>query len=455
MGPSASNRLPPTNRDVFAIAWPLAIKASMLHGIIVIDGYLVSSLGEDALASLGIAGAIAGLLLGFIFAFSSAAQIRVAQAFGSKDPRLLKSVLLCSLSINLAILTAGLLAIWAVADHVLLATAATPRIAADAQSYLAAFSLVFVAEAISQSIGSYFNGCGRTHVPLISYAVALPANVLISYGFIHGSFGLPELGIVGAAIGTSVAACLRLGLVGTWLLRTQMRLLLANGWQGQSFGAAFRIHLLFTLPIATTFVSMGIANHVSILIYSQMDVLTFAAMTIILPWIQVGGTIAMSWAQATGILAAQLLGRKADERELDRFLSSAWRAVFLSALPVSLLLAGISLGTGSIYPQLQQETLATASSFLPVLLVLPFIKCTNAVCGNTLRAAGDTVYVMNLFLGSVWLFRVPLLAIIVLWVEASAIWIMVALLLEEAVKFPWFHLRIFAGKWKTANVLSE
>ena len=61
-----------SNRDVFAVAWPLAIKASMLHGIIVIDAYLVSALGEVALASLGLAGAIAGLFLGFFFAFSRA-----------------------------------------------------------------------------------------------------------------------------------------------------------------------------------------------------------------------------------------------------------------------------------------------------------------------------------------------------------------------------------------------
>lgn len=445
----------PTNRDVFAVAWPLAIKATMLHGIIVIDGYLVSALGEVALASLGLAGAIVGLLLGFFFAFSSAAQIRVAQAFGSQEPRLLKSVFVSALSINLAILAVGLLLIWAFADGLLASVAATPEIAAQAQAYLAAFSLVFVAEAISQVIGSYFNGCGRTRIPLISYVLSLPVNITVSYGLIHGAFGLPDLGITGAAIGTSVAACLRLGLLGALFLRTEVPMVQAAGWQRERFRGAMRAHLAFTLPIAVTFLSMGVANQVSMLIYSQMDVVAFAAMTIILPWIQVGGTMGMSWAQATGILVAQLLGRHASADELDRFLSSAWRGVFIAAFMVSMLLAFVSLFAGQIYRQLQPETVAALAGFLPILVVIPLVKCTNAVCGNTLRAAGDTVYVMNIFIGSSWLFRVPLVAIAVLWMDLGVMWVMVVLLLEEMVKFPWFHLRMFSGRWKSADVLAE
>lgn len=445
----------PTNRDVFSVAWLLAVKASMLHGIIVIDGYLVSSLGEVALASLGLAGAIAGLLLGFFFAFSSAAQIRVAQAFGSKESRLLKSVFLSGISINLLILAVGLAAILAFADDVLAAAAATPQIAANAQAYLAAFSLVFVAEAISQIIGSYFNGCGRTRIPLASYVVSLPVNVIISYLLIHGAFGLPALGIVGAAIGTSVAACLRLGILGTQFLISERPTLRVEGWQGGKFRAALNAHLNFTLPIAATFVSMGMANQVSMLIYSQMDVVAFAAMTIILPWIMVGGTMGMSWAQATGILVAQLLGGKATGNDLDAFLSSAWRGVFVAALLVSTLLACISIFASQIYRQLQPETVSALADFLPFLLAIPLVKCTNAICGNTLRAAGDTVYVMKIFIGSSWFFRVPLVAIVVLWLDLSVVWVMAVLFLDEVVKFPWFHLRMFAGRWKSADVLAE
>ena len=87
-------------------------------------------------------------------------------------------------------------------------------------------------------------------------------------------------------------------------------------------------------------------------------------------------------------------------------------------------------------------------SFLPVLLLLPIPKASNAICGNTLRAAGDTVYVMNLFIGAQWLCKVPLTALFILYFGLSVTWVFAILLLEEFVKFPAFHLRIYSGRWK-------
>lgn len=51
----------PSTRSVFMFACPLGLKAVMLHGIVVIDTFLISSLGEHALAAMGLAGSIARL----------------------------------------------------------------------------------------------------------------------------------------------------------------------------------------------------------------------------------------------------------------------------------------------------------------------------------------------------------------------------------------------------------
>lgn len=85
----------------------MTIKAVFLHGTIVIDGWLVSSLGEAALAAMGLAAALGGIVLGVIFAFSHAMQIRTAQASGKDDPVFLKSALASGLAISLSIGIAG------------------------------------------------------------------------------------------------------------------------------------------------------------------------------------------------------------------------------------------------------------------------------------------------------------------------------------------------------------
>ena len=187
---------------------------------------------------------------------------------------------------------------------------------------------------------------------------------------------------------------------------------------------------------------------VSGLIYATLPVNQFAAMTIIRPWVQVAGSVGMCWAQAIGIIVAQLLGRQTPASDLDVFLSDAWRGAMLAAAMVAAIYAFVCLSTPWIYADLHRETQAIVLSFLPVLLVLPFPKGSNAICGNTLRAGGDTVYVMHIFVWSQWLFRVPATAFMVLYLDVAVTWVFALLLAEELVKFAPFHLRMFKGNWK-------
>lgn len=449
----ADTRDVPATRRVFDLAWPLTFKATMLHGIVVIDAYLVSSLGESAVAVLGLSAAIAGLLLGLIVAFSNATQIRIAQAFGSGDAVFLKSALLAGLTINVAVVLAGLAILAFSAGAIIDSLAHDAWIAAEARRYLTVFAIVVFAEAIGHCLTSFFNGCGDTRMPALSYLLAVPVNIAASVILIHGMFGLPAFGVVGAAIGSAIASAVQVGFLAIRLLRRHGDLLRLSGWRNGTFPASVRRHLVFALPIAATFGSAVIAMHVCGLIYATLPVNQFAAMTIIMPWVQVAGTVGMSWAQATGIIVAQLLGRGTPAEQLDGFLSGAWRGAIIAAALVAVVYAAVCVSTPWIYSELHAETQATLMSFLPVLLLLPFPKGSNAICGNTLRAGGETVYVMHVFVWSQWLFRVPATAVAVLWFDLSVTWVFGLLLVEELVKFAPFHLRMLSGRWKSGEVM--
>lgn len=420
----------------------------MLHGIVVIDALLVAPLGEQAIAALGVASAVGGLVLGVLLAFTNATQIRIAQAIGSAEPLRIKSALLSGLAVNLAIAALGGLALWLGAPRLLAIVAPNADVAVQAQRYLGVFLGVIVAEAIGQNATSYFNGAGNTRYPLYSYLFGVPVNIGVSIVLIHGLLGAPAMGVTGAAIGSVVASSLQAIVLLTLLRRPARALLAVEGWQGGTLMAALIRHLRFSWPIAATFVSAALATNVCLLLYARLDINDFAALTLVTPWIVVAGTVGMSWAQASGIIVAQLLGRRVAHRELDTFLGGAWRAAFLAAALVAAAYLLLCVFADRIYPGLQPVTRDTLSSFWPLLVLLPFPKQSNAMCGNTLRAAGETVYVMHVFVWSQWLFRVPATALLVLYVEATAFWVLSLLLLEELVKFPAFHRRLFAGDWK-------
>ncbi len=443
---------PPNARNVFALAWPMTIKAILLHGIFVIDAYLVSGLGETALAAMGLAGAIAGIVLSAIHAFSGGMQIRTAQAFGTQDDAFLKSTLAAGLTISLIVGSVGLALISLFGGTIINWLAPTPEVATLARGYLAVFSLVILAEAIGQILSSYLNGCGRTRIPLYSFCLSLPLNVTASAILIWGMFGLPAFGVTGAAMGSAIAVTVQVGFLIYQVVKTDRYLTRVAGWRGGRFASALNRHFVFALPIAMTFFSAGLAGHICNLMYAKMTLNAFAAMTLIAPWIMVTGQISMQWTQATGIIVAQLLGAKTEEATLDRFLSAAWRGAFVTAVIGTMIFVVICLSADRLYTDLTQETRGYVLGFLPVLLVLSFPKATNAICGNTLRASGDTIYVMKLFLASQWLFRVPATAIAVLYFNISPVWILCLLLCEELLKFFPFHLRLRTGDWKRSEI---
>jgi putative MATE family efflux protein len=438
----------PTTFDIFQMTWPMTLKAIMTYGIVVIDAYLVAGLGEEALAAMGLAGAVGGMMIGILLAFSSATQIWIAQAFGSGRPIALKTGFYCGLVINTGAGLFGILIVLLSGGPVLNAFAHSPEIAASAQLYLNAFLFVVLGEAVAGSISSYFNGCGETKTSFYSHLFAVPVNVAVSVALIHGLYGFPALGVLGAAIGSAVSSLLRAAYLGTRFYQMTGGYLTITGWMDGTILASLKRHIKFALPIAATFISNSFANTVATLIYAKMSVNQFAAMTLILPWVNVVGTLAITWAQATGIFVGQLLGQNQKGAALDEFLRRAWRVSFIASGCVSLIYLCVVLGSTWMYADLQEETKAALMSFLPVLLIISFPKGSNAICGNTLRAGGETVYVMNLFIAAQWAFRIPLTAIMVLYLDLSVTWVFSLLLMEELVKFPAFHLRLFKGGWK-------
>ena len=189
------------------MAWPLMVRSAILYSVVVIDAYLVAPLGEATIAALGLAGAIGGLILGFLGAFSSATQIRLSQAFGSGNDAAFVRAARSGLKINyiVAIVSTGVVGLGGGA--LLTVLAHTPQIASQAKSYLLIFCGVLLFEALSLNLTAVFNSRGKTYIPLFSYLLSVPVNVALSTALIYGHLGLPQLGLSGAALG-SVAGSL-------------------------------------------------------------------------------------------------------------------------------------------------------------------------------------------------------------------------------------------------------
>ena len=434
------------------MAWPMGLRAAMMFSIVIIDLYLVSSLGEEAVASIGIATVLSGMVMGTTFAFANAMQIKVAQAYGTDNPLELKTAFYCGLIINslIALMGIGLIALFG--GPIIDGMAHSKAISDGAVGYLQVFLLVLVAEALSSAFTSHFNGCGQTRIAFYSFLISAPVNIVSSVVLIFGVYGFPELGLIGAAWGSFLGAALRLLYLCVVFYRSRRFFVGVAGWCHDRLSDATYRQYVFSWPIAATFISMTFANQACMAIYSNLNVYQFAAMTLIMPWVRFAGQLSYTWTQATGILVAQLPGKSLSPDDLDEFLSRAWRGAFIAAAIVAVIYALIIFASSGIYSALSDETRLALFSFLPVLLLLPFPRVSNAICGNVLRASGDTRSSMNIHLAANWIFMVPVTALCVLVFNLSVTWVFALFLLEELVKFPFFHRRIWSKEWHKLTV---
>lgn len=438
----------PGRQQVFTLAWPIAMNAVLLQLILVIDTVLVTPLGEESLAAMGLAASIAGIVLGLLFAFSNGAQLILAQAFGAKNTLAISKAFRSGRLVNLIIAGLGIVFILTYAEPLIYSIAETEPMAAKSFGYLKVFSVVLIGVALSQNITVYFNATGNSKLPFYANLFELPVNVVVSYILIHGLLGLPALGLIGAALGSAVAVlCRTLFLLAFYAKQYKQ----PNEAIQRLTGHDVKYHLKYATPIAGTFVSAVLASSVCMLIYARLGINQFAALTLITPWIKVAGHLSTAWAQATSIIVGQLLGNKRWEL-LDSFISKAWRASFIISIVISLAYLSMFFLFEWIYPELQPETLSTLWQFMPILVLVPFIRTSNTICGNVMRAGGDANHIFWIHALTQWLIIVPLSALLVLYLEMSAVWVFALILLEELIKGVPFHVRMHGGQWKKSLV---
>ena len=441
----------PTNKSVFNLAWPIASNAVLLQCILIIDTILVTPLGEESLAAMGLAASIGGIILGFLFAFSNGSQLLIAQAYGAENPVALKSGFWSGQVINWIASIAGIGMIIFFGDSLLNALATTQAMATQSKDYLLIFTGVIVGVSISHNITVMFNGTGNSKLPFYSNLIELPVNAGLSYVLIYGLWGFPEMGLSGAAWGSVAAVGMRTVFLVSCLYFTKQRFILISGWMKGTFIQSLKYHFKQSYHIAITFISMSMTAHICMMIYAKLGVNQFAALILILPWIRVAGNIVTAWAQATGIMVGQLLGKNHWEL-LDGFVKQSWRFSVFISLFIAGLYAGMFFLFEALYPDLEQETIDALWSLMPLVVALPFIRTSNTMCGHVLRAGGEAPHVLKIHGYTQWLLTVPLTALFVLYLDLSVVWILGIIFLEEIVKSIPFHIRMLSGVWKRSLV---
>src|SRR3954464_10243804 len=189
--------------ETLKLAVPLALTQLGQIAMMTTDLAMIGRLGSEAIAAASLAHTI--LFVSFTFGMGLVAAVAplAAQAFGARNPHLIRRSLRVGLWAALLI-SLPLMALRFWAEPVLLMLGQTPITAHLAQEYLAGLVWTILPALWFMAIRGFMSAINRPEPILWITLAAIPANALLVYLLLYGAFGLPELGLFGAGLATSI-----------------------------------------------------------------------------------------------------------------------------------------------------------------------------------------------------------------------------------------------------------
>ena len=439
----AESALRPEIPGILRLAWP-AVASNLAYSMVgLVDIKIVASLGSSAVAAVTTGHRIFWVLQAVMIAVTAGTTALVARAWGAKNEDEAERVTRASLWLCMGIAGAMTLPAFLLADQLAGIFELDDATVADAASFIRVMSLFNVAFAISMVIGSALRAAGDTLTPLWIGLGTNCVNVFLVYGLVFGQFGLPAMGVRGAALATGLSllsgSMVSLGLwwggklriprgSGVALTRQRVRQLIRIGYPAGLEQAAMQVGFIVFLWIVSLY---GTAPYAAYGIGVQILSFSFV--------VGIGFNIA----------ASTHVGQKLGAGDPEGAEQSGWRAMRLAVLTMAILSGLIVMTAESIASFIidDPEVVRLTVVFIYVLGAAQPLMAIDFTLGGALRGAGDTRFPLVTTIVGLVVVRgcvAGLLALLDFGVE----WVFCALLFDYCVKSSLMSWRFRRRAWQ-------
>jgi putative MATE family efflux protein len=447
----------PSTRTMYSnllkIAYPSVMEMVLMSLVGMMDTLMVSVLGEEAIAAIGLTGQPRMLMLSIFFALNIGVTAIVARRKGEERREdanhTLRNAIVLITGLSVVIMGVAILA-----SRPLMALAgAQADTIDDADTYFRILALGIPINALTMCINAAQRGIGNTRITLYVNVVSNAVNIVLNYLLIGGNFGFPRLGVAGAAIasvigfGVGFVLCvysvtskksaygfLHIKLHDNWQLKKEIIAPVAKVGSNAVFEqAALRIGFFLYARIV-----------------ADLGTQAFAAHQICMQFLN----ITFNFGDGLGVAGTSLVGQMLGQKRPD--LSMVYgKAAQRIALAVSLTLLSFIIGLR--YPLVRMFTddpqvISLGVGVMIMVAVFQPFQTSSVVISGCLRGAGDTRFVAKVMMICVTLIRpaVSALAIYVFHLGLLGAW--TASLLDMSIRLASVYMRFSGSKWASIKL---
>lgn len=442
-------------REMLTIALPMVVSHACETVLIFTDRLFLARLGSVQMSAAMAGGLASFMMTTFFLGLIGYATALTAQYLGAGRKEHCARVV--SQAVLIALLAWPLILAARPLAHGLFAAAGiAPEQLAPQKAYFDILLWASLLPLLRCALSSFFSGIGRTRVVMLSALTAMAVNVPANYVLIFGKFGVPPLGIRGAAYGTVVASfCGLLVLAGAYLARENRREF--GVMQALRLDAAvMRTFLRFGSPAGVEMFLNLLAFTTMILVFHSHGLATATAVTVVFNWDMVSFVPLLGLQIGVVSLVGRYMGAgRPDIAERATFsgLKMGWGyssviLVLFGFFPEQLVSVFRPAGPDPVFAQ--AASLAAGMLRLAALYVMA--DAVMVVFSGALRGAGDTFWAMGVSVALHWLLvPVLLLSLKVFHLPPQSAWLVLIFLFLSFSGV--FYLRYRGGKWKSLAVI--
>jgi putative MATE family efflux protein len=436
---------------IVLLAIPMILELSLESVFAVVDIFFVSSLGSKATQTVGLTESVITIIYSLAIGLSTAATAMVARRIGEKNPeaaghagmQALIMAFIATVVVSLAgvIFAPGILHIMGASDEVVKEGAIFTRI-------LLGGSVVII---LLFLINGIFRGAGNAAIAMRSLWLASLINIFLCPALIKGWGPLPELGLKGAAIATTIGR-------GIGVLYQCYHLF----WNKKSIINLSKEHFIIDFPLMRSLIKIAwpatfqfIIASGSWIVLSQLVAKTGGEHASAGYQIAIRNLVffilpAWGLSNAAATLVGQNLGAKRPDRaEQSVLLTTKYNAFFMTG--VMLLFIFFAKPIISIFTHVPED-LAYGAQSLQIMGAGFIFYGIGMVMVQSLNGAGDTKTPTRINLVSFWLFQIPLAYLLVKVFKLGVEGVFIAIPVAETflALSAWYYFR--KGKWKQVKI---
>lgn len=424
----------------------LMLEQAVILSVNLADNVMLGSYSESALSGVAAVNQIQFVLQQLVYGIGNGMIVLGSQYWGEGRPNEVRKLSAIAARIAL-VLTAALFVLVSLFPRgSLLLFTTDEAIISEGIAYLNIMRFSYVLFGLTTVMLSTLRIAESVQIALRVSIVSLVVNICINFLLIPGRFGLPELGVRGAAIGTLTARIVECIIVASFMFTGDNGLGISPADYLHIDRQMTRDYIRVSMPIITAAAVWGVNNALQTVILGHLDRSAIAAQSISSTLFLLLKVAAVGASSAASVLIGKAVG--AGDMNRVREYTRTLQLLFLGiGAALALLFTAVRFPLLAVY-NITVQTRRMANAFMNIqtvtIFTMSYQMCVNA---GIIRGGGDTKFLLRLDMISILGIVLPLAFLAAFVWHWSAVAVTLILNSDQVFKCVPAFIRVNSYKW--------